>query len=137
MPARECHRLHSLLYGEMKDTIWEASIEKRTSVVQIWGLSDFKPIIIPRRNPLRSSVESYLRGLAQPTLIKRLVTIINIYQRPLSVMRSVPHVAFSLLCCLFFPDAPLMVLISFPGPDLPTLPGRRLQVHQEGQQGEW
>lgn len=52
----------------------------------------------------------------------------------------------SATCCLLSPlpplfsDAHLMksaALISFPGPALPTLPGPRLQVHREGQQGEW
>lgn len=92
------------------------------------------------QNPLRSSIESYLRGFAQPTLIKRLVTIINIYRRP-AICDEI-----SATCCLLSPlpplfsDAPLMksaALISFRGPALPTLPGPRLQVHREGQQGEW
>lgn len=93
------------------------------------------------RNPLRSSIESYLRGLSAANLDKKACD----NHKYLSAAAICDEI--SAMCCLLSPlpqplfaDAPLMkstVPISFPESALPTLAGPRLQVHREGQQGEW
>lgn len=112
---------------------WSAPDIKRGNLNATRGQGSLKTWSFLDGKPLRSSAEICLRGLAEATLIKRLVTVINIYQRD-EICATCWFL--SLLWCAS--DKTNALLVSFLGPLLQkTLPGRRLQVHREGQEAEW